>query len=555
METKYRYFNKQLTYKSAVTLCLLPLFLIMLLSNLCGCKKTNSDQPILDKSLSMMDYLRSNKDYSYMVKAIETIKLDGMLGAYGTFTGFVPTNKAFKDFFTANNTDSTRFFADIPQLTRIVKYHLINVKYPSGLFVSGSLPTPTIMGDFLSFDLSGGIHNTLINGTVKIDSFDVKINNGIVHVINKLLSPVQLNLYDWLVTQPQYSVILDAFKQTGNDILLKQLTYQKYPQGDSTKNLKTLFLETNDVLAKSKFASFDDLAKAFSDTYTTTKQYTNPNDGINRFIRYHLLQQRMFTSDIKFKDLFETAVPQTFIIFTSGKSNIQINYRKEKVTGVTDSVVRKANLILSKSNIITSNGIVNSVDTVFSIYVMPRPTVITYYCGDDINQIPPITPGDFRFLQDADLDTVKYPHPWVKWYFPIWHTLVTAEPNAWGYPPAGTMRPRGCGNEWWVKLISKPVLAGNYNVKLFIGGNPGWDSPVYIYLDGVKLGDAFTKASLTTITYPNYKDYWVQLTNITYTTRSSHEILIMPCGWGPYVSGATGPNIYLEKVQFEPTAP
>jgi uncharacterized surface protein with fasciclin (FAS1) repeats len=524
----------------------------MVIINLAGCVKTTSDIPVLVNTGSMIEYMRSNKDYSYMVRAVEKTNLDGLLGVYGTFTGFVPVNKAFTDYFAANNTDSTRFFADVSLLNRVVKYHLMNVRYPSSSFLSGSLPTPTLLGDYLAFDLSLGIRNAIINGTVKIDSFDIKINNGIVHVIDKILVPVQLNLYEWLATQPQYSVILDAFKQTDNDKALKLITYQKYPTGDSVKNLKTLFLETNEVLARSNFKSFDDLAKAYSDTYSTTKQYTNPADGINRFVRYHMLQQKMFTSDVKFNDFIETSVAETFIIFSKTNNVIQINRRKEKVVGVTDSLLRKVNINFQQSNIVTYNGIVNSVDTVFSIYVIPRPIVITWFNGDDINLLPPITPNNFRFLQDADLDTLKYPHPWVKWFFPIPNTLVAGEPSN-GYPPAGSMRARGCGNEWWIKLFTKPVLAGNYNIKLFVGAN--WDSPVYIYLDGVKLGDSFSKAGYTKLVFPKYTTYWLQLANKTYTTRASHEIMIMPCGWGPYVAGATGPNIFLEKVQFEPTAP
>jgi hypothetical protein len=27
----------------------------------------------------------------------------------------------------------------------------------------------------------------------------------------------------------------------------------------------------------------------------------------------------------------------------------------------------------------------------------------------------------------------------------------------------------------------------------------------------------------------------------------------MPCAWPPFVSGATGPNIYLDGVEFRPT--
>lgn len=546
MGNKFLYQDKLLKFKLGIIFYLLPLLLILVMTNLTGCLKTNNELPVLDKSKSMMDYLRSIKDYSYMVKAIEKSKLDGMLGAYGTFTAFVPTNKAFIDYFAANNIDSTQFFANLTQLTRIVKYHLLNIKYPTSTFVTGSLPTSTIMGDYLSFDLSAGIRKTVINGSVKIDSFDVKINNGVLHVIDKLLLPSSLNLYDWLATQPQYSIIFDAFKQTGNDLILKELSYQKYPLGDSAKSLKTLFLETNEVLARSNFKSFDDLAKVYSNTYTTTKQYTDPNDGINLFVRYHLVKQKMFLSDVKLNELVETGVPETFFFFTNIKNVLQINRRKEKVAGVADSVWLKVNLNLQQSNIITSNGIVNTVDTVFSIYKIPLPTVNSYFTGDDLNLVP----ANWS-------DTITSSHPWLRVYFPIAGTLWGGTPDVTGYPPAGYLLPRCAGNEWWIKLYTKPILIGNYDIKLYIfrqSSSITSVAPVYVYFDGVKIGDNFSLNDYTGIgTHVNSR--WVKLTNKTFTSRAIHEITIRPCAWGPFVSGATTPRVFLEQVEFVPTAP
>jgi uncharacterized surface protein with fasciclin (FAS1) repeats len=253
MEKKYSIVNGLRNLKSVFILPLLPVLLIILVVNLTGCKKTPGELSIFDKSGStMMNYLRSNNEYTYMVKAIEKSNLAGMLGAYGTYTAFIPPNKAFINYFTASNTDSSRFFSDIAVLNRIVKYHLLNVKYPSSTFVTGTLPTSTIGGDYLAFDLSKGIRKTVVNSTVNIDSFDIKINNGVVHIIDKILTPPLLNLFEWLATQPQYSIIYDAFIKTGNDLALRKLSYQSSLPGDSTKIMKTLFLETNSILTKSK---------------------------------------------------------------------------------------------------------------------------------------------------------------------------------------------------------------------------------------------------------------------------------------------------------------
>jgi uncharacterized surface protein with fasciclin (FAS1) repeats len=543
--------NKLEKPKYIIAIRLLPLVFLIVLANFIGCKQKIVDFQIFDKTnLPIMSYLRSYKEYSIMTRAIEQSNLSGMLSAYGNYTAFVPTDVAFAKYLASINSDTAKFFADNALVQRVTKYHLFNARYPSSTFMTGSLPTATLNGDYLTFDLSNGIRNAVVNKTVKIDSFDVKMNNGIVHIIDNVLDPPVLKLYEWMKGQTQYSIILEAFELTGNTQELQKLVYQKLLTGDSVKILRTIFLETNDVLAKSNIRSFDDLARAFSETYSTTKDYTNPNDGINRFVRYHMLNQRMFTSDIKLGDFVETSLTETFIIFSLKNEQFQINRRREFLSGPTDSVLRKIDMEIPSSNIITYNGIVHSVDTVLSIYRMPRPIVHVYFSGPSKALAPP--------SQNDWYDTITYPHPWVRLNFPISGTLWITSLYA-GYPPNDCFRPRNAANDWWIKIYSPPILAGNYDVRVYVGkqsSDPNNMKSHYIYLDGVKIGDAWSYTDYDPNVAPppipnNFR--YCKLTNITFTKRAVHEITIMPCAWPPFVSGATGPNIYLDGVEFRPT--
>ena len=94
----------------------------------------------------------------------------------------------------------------------------------------------------------------------------------------------------------------EAFQRTGVDTAILNKTFYdsaRLQNGKPTMKYTTVFLETNEVLKKSQINSFDDLARRFSNTYNTTKSYSNVADSLNIFMRYHIVDRRYFVSDIR----------------------------------------------------------------------------------------------------------------------------------------------------------------------------------------------------------------------------------------------------------------
>lgn len=112
--------------------------------------------------------------------------LPALSNPLATFTVFAPTNAAFSDLATALGTDLNGVLAN-PQLANILLYHVHNNDLLSTALTNGPLST-----------LYGESVNVTVGGTVTINTATVVVadsisDNGVVHVIDRVLVPLTLN--------------------------------------------------------------------------------------------------------------------------------------------------------------------------------------------------------------------------------------------------------------------------------------------------------------------------------------------------------------------------
>lgn len=110
-----------------------------------------------------------------------------ILSGEGPFTVFAPTN----DAFTSLNTE----LAAIPlvpttaQLTAVLQYHVVSGNILSSSLTNNQMVT-TLQGGSFTIGLTGGAKITDANARVSnIIAVDVQANNGVIHVIDKVLLP------------------------------------------------------------------------------------------------------------------------------------------------------------------------------------------------------------------------------------------------------------------------------------------------------------------------------------------------------------------------------
>ncbi len=469
--------------------------LLLLTVVIVACKRETSSTPLVLEKVSNTAtvYFKSNASFSIFSKALEITKLNEVLNLYGTMTVFAPTDEAFKEYFKKKNVAGLDQL-NLDSLSNIIKYHIYPQAYSSDLFVSGSLPTPTVEGSFIRMDISQGLKSVKLNKTALVGAMNIKVTNGLVHEVLGVLEPPTQTLGAWVKSNPQYSIMAEAFAKTGVDTAILNkvlLEAQANKSGQFPRKWNTLFLETDAVLNKSQIFSFDDLAKKFSKTYNTTKDYRNVADSLNIFMRYHIIPQSLYVSNMR-SNVLETSSPKDYMIFQA-TTGVTINKR-------TNYEVK---LDLDNSGIATRNGVVNAIDNVLNVY-NPVPVERYFYIGGEAeDRIITLPDGSQTTIQDQFYNWRTNPEmqklvPTLKWDFDA------TTPTQFYYGQCGTdycFRVLNSTRPYWIELTTKVIFKGVYD--LYVVGRESGGGAIYFSWDDKILGGVLPD-------YSSYTNPWTE---------------------------------------------
>ncbi|MBW4611914.1 MAG: fasciclin domain-containing protein [Desmonostoc vinosum HA7617-LM4] len=119
--------------------------------------------------------------FNTLVAAVKAANLVDTLKGAGPFTVFAPTDEAFAKL-PKGTVDA--LLNDIPQLTKILTYHVVSGKVLSKDVVKLKSAT-TVEGTDVKIDASNGVK---INDAT-VTTPDVATDNGVIHVIDTVLIP------------------------------------------------------------------------------------------------------------------------------------------------------------------------------------------------------------------------------------------------------------------------------------------------------------------------------------------------------------------------------
>ena len=125
-------------------------------------------------------------NFKTLYAATKAAGLVEMLNTKGPFTVFAPTDEAF-----AKLPEGTveGLLKDIPKLTEILKYHVVNGAVPAADVVVHKNIT-TLQGQDVKVDAAKWhLHKNVKINDANIVKADVKADNGVIHVIDKVLMP------------------------------------------------------------------------------------------------------------------------------------------------------------------------------------------------------------------------------------------------------------------------------------------------------------------------------------------------------------------------------
>lgn len=146
-------------------------------------------------------------DFTTLLSAINAAGLTETLQGEGPFTIFAPTDDAFAVLLEATGMTADELRAS-ETLAAVLQYHVVDGKVTSDdleTYRSTDNPdqiiVPTLEGENLTitFDEDGTV---IINGTAKVTLSNVEASNGVIHVIDTVLTPPSMELEDEPTVEP-----------------------------------------------------------------------------------------------------------------------------------------------------------------------------------------------------------------------------------------------------------------------------------------------------------------------------------------------------------------
>jgi len=140
--------------------------------------------PALAADADIVDTAIGAGTFNTLVAAVSAAGLVDVLKGDGPFTVFAPTDEAFaalpagtvEDLLKPENKD---------QLVAILTYHVVPARVMSADIAGKKAKVLTVEGDRLSVNARNGVK---VDGA-KVVAADIVATNGVIHVIDKVLTP------------------------------------------------------------------------------------------------------------------------------------------------------------------------------------------------------------------------------------------------------------------------------------------------------------------------------------------------------------------------------
>ncbi len=500
---------------------------VLLLLILGGIIQSCVDEPTTISTFTkemMGDYLKNRPDnFSEFKRLMDTTQVLGLVDTYGKYTLFAPTNTAMKQFYNSKGKNSLKDFT-VDTLRKIAYDHIIKgYVVKSENFIDGLMPYLTMSDRFIS-TTSRSVNNVFIyfiNNTSAIQTKDIEVSNGVIHMINKVIDPSVMNIAQAIKANPRFSIFSEAMIKTGlidsmyltRDGSYIPKTYEslingEIPQGSgsmdeipvSRKYGYTVLLESNDTYKLNGINSYEDL-KAYAATHVynedasdaSVTDITDRRNSLNKFISYHMINKKLtytkFIDDYDTKHMIKTYDMYEYIETMCPNTLIEI--KKERSSGLTNLINKstengKAVQIIAKDSD-SVNGVYHEIDNIL-IYDAKQAGELSSkrLRMDAASFFPELTNNNMRYYDPSKARSWVFPQGYIN-RLKCTATTRFCYLNAYG----GYLDYEG--DEIYLKgmydftMETPPIPAGTYEVR-FSYQPTGGRGAAQLYWDGVPCG-------------------------------------------------------------------
>jgi len=131
----------------------------------------------------------ANPDFSTLVAAVQAAGLVETLQGAGPYTVFAPTNEAFAKL-PAGVVDKLLLPENKDVLAKILTYHVVAGKVMAADVKAGDVPS--VEGSPITVAVDGS--TVTLNGSAKVIATDVAASNGVIHVIDSVIVPPDVDV-------------------------------------------------------------------------------------------------------------------------------------------------------------------------------------------------------------------------------------------------------------------------------------------------------------------------------------------------------------------------
>jgi uncharacterized surface protein with fasciclin (FAS1) repeats len=270
-----------------------------------------------------------NSDLSSLVTALTKTGLTTTLSDPGSFTVFAPTNAAFNTFLSENgyaNLDAV----PVNALKEILLNHVISGSFQSSTLTTGYVKTLAKGSASTTNTLSMYINTSSgvkINGVATVSSANILANNGVIHVVDKVIGLPTIVTH--ATANPNFSSLVNALTAEGQPDFVDTLS------GNGTF---TVFAPTN-----AAFTSLDNELAPGGVAGVSSENLT-------KVLQYHVVNGANVTSSsLTNGQVVNTLVNQSFTVNLTPARITDVNARVSNITAV---------------DVQCSNGIIHVLDKV-----------------------------------------------------------------------------------------------------------------------------------------------------------------------------------------------
>ena len=262
----------------------------------------------------IVDIAAADGRFQTLVTAVQAAGLEDTLRGEGPFTVFAPTDDAFAALPPGTVPS---LLNDVPALSEILLYHVV----PGSVYaeqVVDLASAPTAQGQPVVVTVSGG--NVFINDAQVIIT-DIQATNGVIHVIDTVITPPTNNIVEALQEDGRFSTLLTAATAAGLGETL------------STGGPFTLFAPTDEAFLQLPAGTVESL---LGDIPTLTD-----------ILLYHVVEGRVFSGDV---------------VTLDGAPSVQ----GERITiGINGgAVILDGEATVTQVNTLATNGVIHVIDRV-----------------------------------------------------------------------------------------------------------------------------------------------------------------------------------------------